>query len=94
MRITRLTDIHLDHVTNNKTLFGDVGELDLFLSNIQKTTPDALFITGDIASGQNVEDYLCLLSMKIKKPIYFVYGNHDFYHSSIKEVRQDRKSVV
>ena len=86
MRIVWLTDIHLN--------FLDKFSLDRFVEKILKSTPDALFITGDIGEGTNVADYLLFLAAKIQKPIYFVLGNHDFYHSSIAEVRRWAEEIT
>jgi len=50
--------------------------------------PSALIITGDISEAPDLEIHLRLLQMWTDSlPTYFVCGNHDYYHGSIKNVR-------
>lgn len=74
------TDLHLNFVPESK-----IKELcQKFLAK----SPDAIVITGDIAEAPSIVDYLGFLGLHIKNcPIFFVLGNHDYYHSSIEGVR-------
>jgi len=75
------TDIHLNFV--------DVDGLTKFIDEIRATSPDRLFLTGDISEGYVLARHLEILYLGVQKPIYFVCGNHDFYHSSTEKVRGD-----
>jgi predicted MPP superfamily phosphohydrolase len=81
-----MTDIHLNFVSNTKTMFAEVGGRDLFLNAIRDSLPDALFLTGDIAEGPSLPKFLDMLSEIA--PTYFVMGNHDYYNSSIKKMHK------
>lgn len=80
-RFAWLTDIHLNFlgVSALHNFFGQVAELDV----------QAYIISGDIGESTTVCEYLKALSHTVARPIYFVLGNHDFYRSSIAQVRQD-----
>ena len=80
-----LTDLHLDSV--------ETDAIDEFLIRIDSASPDALLIGGDIANGVQSFDYLQAIAKKCGVPIYFVLGNHDFYHSSIGKVRDQASSL-
>ena len=80
MRAVWATDIHLNFLTSE--------ERETFYSSILKQSPDAVFITGDIAEAPTVESLLREMTQFIRKPLYFVLGNHDFYYSSIPVVRK------
>jgi predicted MPP superfamily phosphohydrolase len=79
MRAVWATDIHLNFLTSR--------ERETFFSSILEQNPDALFITGDIAEAPTLEPLLMEMSQSIQRPLYFVLGNHDFYYSSIPQVR-------
>lgn len=52
------------------------------------TGADAIVISGDIAESHNVIPFLKGMEAATGLPVYFVLGNHDFYGSSIKNVRK------
>ena len=83
-RIVWTTDIHLNFVDEENLL--------QFLEQLQASQADALLFSGDIGESNNVTDYLSQLAAAVNCPTYFVLGNHDFYHGSIGEVRQQVKS--
>jgi predicted MPP superfamily phosphohydrolase len=76
MRLAWATDIHLNVSWGN------------FVAQVLSEHPDALVITGDITEAPSLEWTLKQLDKNIGIPIYFVLGNHDYYGSSIKEVRR------
>ena len=84
-RILWTTDIHLNFVTAEK--------VDEFLGQLQAAQPDVLLFSGDIGESDSLVHYLSQLADSINCPIYFVLGNHDFYHGSIVEVRQQIKRL-
>lgn len=79
MRTAWLTDIHLDFLSRQGC--------DAFFTTIASHNPDAVFLTGDISVAPSLLAHLHEMSEALHKPIYFVLGNHDFYHGSIGEVR-------
>ena len=79
MRLAWLTDIHLNFV--------DGLTMQRFFESVAEQA-DALAISGDIAEGHSVYHYLRSIDETIKKPVYFVLGNHDFYRGSISQVRR------
>lgn len=79
MKTIWLTDIHLEFLN-------DSG-FSLFIQELGDKNADAVLISGDIAQAPTVEGYLSKMAQTLAIPIYFVLGNHDFYHGSISGVR-------
>lgn len=79
MRLAWATDLHLNFARKPSYL--------AFVESLLAEQPDALLITGDIAEAPDFDLYLGRLAEKFQRPIYFVLGNHDFYRSSVSEVR-------
>ncbi len=80
-----LSDIHLN--------FLDSQQFEDFIAVLFESRPDVLMISGDIGESENVEYYLSELDKALQIPIYFVLGNHDYYGSSINEVRQSMVKI-
>lgn len=78
MRLAWTTDIHLNFV--------DAETRRRFLNELDQDA-DAVVITGDIGESHDVCRYLTEIEQALKRPIYFVLGNHDFYRSSIVRTR-------
>jgi 3',5'-cyclic AMP phosphodiesterase CpdA len=78
MRATWLTDLHLNFV--------DQPGLKAFADAVMKQRPDAIFVTGDTGEAHDVFAFLDLLGLVA--PVYAVLGNHDYYRSTIAEVRE------
>ena len=78
MRFAWLTDIHLNHAPDR------VQEL---LDSIDATEADAVLLGGDIAETPEAIGWLERFAVELDRPIYFVLGNHDFYHGSIPQLR-------
>lgn len=70
LRLAWLTDIHLN--------FLEDSERRRFLETVA-TQADALAISGDIGESPSSIGYLQEMEEILRKPIYFVLGNHDFY---------------
>lgn len=79
MRIVWLSDIHLNFLEERKR--------HRFVAQVAARAPDAVVISGDIADGWTVIPALELVAARIACPVYFVLGNHDFYHRGIATVR-------
>ncbi len=70
------SDIHLDSVDENG--------FNLFIDSLDSNYP--LFISGDISNSRRIVADIQRISSKTET--HFVMGNHDFYHSSINEMRR------
>lgn len=79
MRLAWLTDIHLN--------FLDDDARGVFYQEILNSHCDAVLISGDIAEAHNVVKLLSEMAGYVKKPVYFVLGNHDYYRGQVSEVR-------
>lgn len=80
MNIAWLTDIHLN--------FLKVEARKKFYQQVIETGADKILITGDIAEAKDVCEILQECSTYTNKLIYFVLGNHDYYSSSVNNVRE------
>jgi 3',5'-cyclic AMP phosphodiesterase CpdA len=80
MRLVWLSDLHLDFVKSE----ADIAAL---CDRVVETAPDIVLLGGDTGTAATLERYLLLLERHLRRPIYFVLGNHDFYGSSISKVR-------
>jgi len=80
MNFTWLTDIHIN--------FLDEEERFIFYQQVKKHPGKSVFITGDIAEATCIEAILQEIAEHVNKPIYFVLGNHDYYHGRVDEVQE------
>lgn len=78
-RLTWVTDPHLDHASRAHTL--------RFVESLAAAEGDAVLLTGDIGTARTIERWLVHMRDAVRKPIYFVLGNHDFYGSGTVQVR-------
>lgn len=85
MRIAWATDIHLDHARPQ--------QIEEFCDEVLAASPDALLLGGDIGEAPTVAGYLRFLAERLRRPVYFVLGNHDFYKGSIVAVRQQMEAL-
>jgi Icc protein len=79
MRVAWLTDVHLNFLT--------IEQSQDFLNYVRSVDPDIVLISGDIAEAHDLVQYLELIDDTLGCPIYFVLGNHDYYHGQISAVR-------
>ncbi|MCA9191558.1 MAG: metallophosphoesterase [Planctomycetales bacterium] len=75
-----LTDIHLNFV--------NLSARDALWQKIASAQLDSLLITGDISEADDICYELTRLRSEFPGQIFFVLGNHDFYHGSIDLVRE------
>ncbi len=85
MKLIWASDIHLNHVPLDNIR-------KIFFDEINTSEADALVITGDISDGKKFKSDFNELKNNINMDIYFVLGNHDFYHSGFSKVRNEMKS--
>lgn len=88
MNLVWLTDIHLNFLKDERS---KIAEL---CAEVLKPAPAAVLISGDIGEAPIVERYLRALQEGIRKPLYFVLGNHDFYMGGIAAVRDRMKTLT
>jgi predicted phosphohydrolase len=74
-----MSDLHLDFCSDE--------EIHQFLSGIRTEPADAVALTGDIGIASGIEADLQTLARALAVPVFFVLGNHDYYHGSLRRVR-------
>jgi 3',5'-cyclic-AMP phosphodiesterase len=80
MRLAWLTDIHLE--------FLSPPALTTFCIALAESSAEAFLVSGDISQARGLDKHLRILERTLERPLYFVLGNHDFYHGSIVGVRE------
>jgi predicted phosphohydrolase len=80
MRAAWLTDIHLNFLEDDARRE--------FYAEIVNINCDIVLISGDIAEAPCLLKILREMARKIKKPIYFTLGNHDYYRTQIDKLRK------
>ncbi len=86
MRLLWLSDIHLNFLGGE--------QLTAFYNELVAAQPDLLVISGDIGEAPTVAGYLQTLSQAVERPIFFVLGNHDYYHGSVAGLRTQLASFT
>lgn len=76
MRLAHITDTHLNRVEKIKRYS--------FYNSLQPY--DAVIHTGDISDGLNLYSHLSEMAEIFNKNIYFVIGNHDYWHSDFETI--------
>lgn len=85
MKLAWATDIHLDHC--------DQATLEAFITTLRHTEADAFCLTGDLSEAPQLQGHLEQLAQALERPIYFVLGNHDYYHGSLAGVRAQMQEL-
>lgn len=80
------TDIHLDHLSPEQGAS--------FIKEMAEQKPSVAVITGDISTAETVDKWLLYMDRVFTCPVYFVLGNHDYYHGSIEQVRQKVRQIT
>lgn len=86
LRLAWATDVHLD--------FLDKDNLAKFFDELAAAPAEGVLITGDIADARSIERRLGTLARHLCKPVFFVLGNHDYYHNSIAEIRSRMRALT
>jgi len=81
MKLAFLTDLHLNFLEKQERIE--------FYQTVIESSVDIVLISGDTAEAPSIHEILVEMKKAIDKPIYFVLGNHDFYRSSIRDVREN-----
>jgi DNA-binding protein HU-beta len=69
--LTWLTDLHLEFCSHRTR--------DRFYHSINQAPGEIVIITGDLSAGPHRLAQYTELAEQIRKPVYFVLGNHDRY---------------
>lgn len=85
MRLAWMTDVHLN--------FLEPARRHEFLESVQQQA-DAFVISGDIAESPSIYGILGEIDHVLRKPVYFVLGNHDFYRGAIGTIRGEVTDVA
>ena len=83
--IAWMTDIHLNFLQRPDIL--------KFCRQVAQRNPDAVLLGGDIGDARTITNHLGIFQDILKCPIYFILGNHDFYHGSVVQVREQMKRL-
>lgn len=86
LKLAWATDIHLNFI--------NADAIQRWCRSITASEPDAILISGDIAEARDIEEKLARMGELFARPLYFVLGNHDYYHGSIAGVRERVKELV
>lgn len=85
MKVVWTTDTHFDHLKPE--------QVEQACHEMCALKPEAIFITGDVSEARLLVLHLTIVDKSVDVPVYFVLGNHDFYHGSIGEVREQVRQV-
>ena len=90
VKLAWCTDLHLDCVDGPDE---DGRVEDEFATPLSQCDDDAVLITGDVSTGQNVVRHLKIIEKILKKRVFFVCGNHDFWDNDFESVRLQLKQL-
>lgn len=79
-RVAWLTDVHLDLLLANQRRE--------FFRQVARARVEAILISGDISEAPRLIDQLEEMDDAWDVPVYFVLGNHDYFHGTIAGVRE------
>jgi predicted MPP superfamily phosphohydrolase len=85
IRIAWTTDLHLDSA--------DQRDTEQFCDDVLASDVGAILIGGDIAHAKDVVYWLEFLDSRLRLPIYYVLGNHDYYGSDITTMRSTVRNL-
>jgi predicted MPP superfamily phosphohydrolase len=86
MKIAWTTDFHLEWLNQKSRK--------IFFEAIADEHPDVVLLGGDICNFDDLEPWLLKLHKIVQVPIFFCLGNHDYYNSSIYEVRELAREIT
>jgi predicted phosphohydrolase len=75
------SDIHLEFLDDNSVM--------AFARQLQESNTEGVLITGDISNSQRLIYHLSALERGVGQRIFFVLGNHDYWGSSLENVRKN-----
>ena len=81
------TDVHLDHLNDDRRKIVEFAE------SLVAQGPTGILLTGDISVANQLVLHLSAIESVVKRPVYFVLGNHDYYGSSTEQVRRAMREL-
>jgi predicted phosphohydrolase len=85
MKAIWLSDLHLE--------FHQQSDIQKFILSLRYYDASAIFITGDTNISTDIVSSIKEIRYGSDLPVYFICGNHDFYHSSISSIRADLAEI-
>ncbi len=92
MILAWVADPHLVFVTQSVEFPWD--ELTPFLERLAAAEYDALVVSGDISESPLLTNHLRKLEQYVHRPVFFVLGNHDFYHGTFARTRDEVRKTM
>lgn len=89
MKLTWCTDTHLDFLEGQDGSRAESG----FIAPLSQVNCDGFFFTGDVSSAGFLLRHLRILDSRLRRPVYFVLGNHDFWGGDFEGVRRQVRSL-
>lgn len=74
------SDVHFDFLSEHQIIE--------FARGIASANPEIVLLSGDISVARDLVLHLSMLESVIKRPIYFVLGNHDYYGSNVETMQK------
>lgn len=87
MLLAWVTDLHFE-------VAATAVAVDRVVDAWNASAAEAVLCTGDLAEGGLLLPTLKRIDARLRKPFYFVLGNHDFYDGSIDDVRMEAAELA
>jgi len=88
LRIIHISDLHVGSIRNKKMLKDLVNKLN-------SITADMIIISGDLADGYSpIKEDMFITLKSSKTPIFFVFGNHDYYREMDELLRATENADI
>jgi Icc protein len=85
MKLAWATDIHFDSCP--------AAPRARFLADLAASGAEVVLIGGDIAEAPDLEEWLRPLEEALRRPIFFVLGNHDYYGGSVEPLEARMRAL-
>jgi predicted MPP superfamily phosphohydrolase len=85
MKIAWSTDLHLNSVKP--------AEIEQFCDDVLRCDVSAILLGGDVSESNELIQWLKFLESRLRIPIFYVLGNHDYYGSDITTIRVSVKHL-
>ena len=82
-----LTDLHLTVCENPQEKISKIAEV------VHNNRASGCFMTGDTSQANSLIVSLAGIESVLKMPIYFVLGNHDYWGSTVENIRTEMKNL-
>ena len=94
IKLHLLSDTHNEFYREDPTVTGEIRAPDVWDCTIPETDADVIVLAGDIDVGLEGVHWAIGESKRLKKPIVYVCGNHEFYYNDIPLLLERMKDVV